>query len=380
MKILNILKKLFKKRENGFFGGVKSVTSSVNFDQFYDEGELIAPIRADRVYDQMPRIETTGRTDAGYAMPSGTTLASLSAYTRTTDTITASANGAFPTIDTGVTPTAGNVVMLWQEPDARDNGPYTITTTGDGSNPWVATRAVRTNGQNPLGYTFTPYPTIGSAYGPGSEKHFLCTTDGTVNTDELTWVPVPYTALPFMYDADDNLLIICQSGKTVKISPRDGFTIQGGTLDKQGSTSFTIPGSGRFLAPEVSESTTMTSNNTFTIKQREEYINVGTVGGTAIDVSFTIPENARLQAVFLTLDSVTGAATYDFGWSDASTAFATGVAVGTDTVVNQSGTVQRTGSAGTLRITGNATFTAGTIIIGAVWSEATNSGSIFYNP
>jgi hypothetical protein len=53
-------------------------------------------------------------------------------------TLTATANGAL-SID-GVSPTAAQAVLVKDQADAKDNGLYTVTATGDGSNPFVLTR------------------------------------------------------------------------------------------------------------------------------------------------------------------------------------------------------------------------------------------------
>lgn len=55
-------------------------------------------------------------------------------------TITANANGALPAID-GYSFSLGERILVKDESSSSHNGIYTITDTGDGSHPWVLTRA-----------------------------------------------------------------------------------------------------------------------------------------------------------------------------------------------------------------------------------------------
>lgn len=55
-------------------------------------------------------------------------------------TLTGNANGALAAID-GVTPVAADRILVKNQAAADDNGVYTLTTLGDGSNPFVLTRA-----------------------------------------------------------------------------------------------------------------------------------------------------------------------------------------------------------------------------------------------
>jgi len=55
-------------------------------------------------------------------------------------TITGSASGALPSID-GVTLTAGDRILVKNQSTASENGVYVVTQLGDGSNPFILTRA-----------------------------------------------------------------------------------------------------------------------------------------------------------------------------------------------------------------------------------------------
>src|SRR6266478_5289251 len=54
-------------------------------------------------------------------------------------TLTASSNGAFPAVD-GYTAALNDALAVNGQATASQNGLYTLTTVGDGSNPWVLTR------------------------------------------------------------------------------------------------------------------------------------------------------------------------------------------------------------------------------------------------
>lgn len=72
------------------------------------------------------------------------TTAALPANTRTGNVLTADINGAFAAID-GVTLIAGERFLAKDEGGGAshvNNGPYTLTTVGNGGAPWTATRAV----------------------------------------------------------------------------------------------------------------------------------------------------------------------------------------------------------------------------------------------
>lgn len=72
------------------------------------------------------------------------TVAALPANTRSGNVLTADANGAFPTIGGSVTINPGDAFLVKDEGGGAshvNNGAYTLTTAGDGSNPWTATRA-----------------------------------------------------------------------------------------------------------------------------------------------------------------------------------------------------------------------------------------------
>jgi len=95
-------------------------------------------------------------------------------------TLTATANGAL-TVDS-VAATIGNRILVKDQASALQNGVYTVTTVGDGSTPFLLTRATDMN-------------TSGSGYDQINAGNYFLITAGTVNTN-TSWVqttPLPIT-------------------------------------------------------------------------------------------------------------------------------------------------------------------------------------------
>jgi hypothetical protein len=93
-------------------------------------------------------------------------------------TLTKATNGSIGTID-GATVAVGNRILLRAQTDAKENGIYTITAVGDGSNPWQITRATDSD-NSPAGELSNGdfvFVTSGSSNG---SKGFLVSTTGTI--------------------------------------------------------------------------------------------------------------------------------------------------------------------------------------------------------
>jgi len=92
-------------------------------------------------------------------------------------TLTADANGALAAID-GVTLTVNERLLVKNQAAALQNGIYTLTTVGDGSNPFVLTRAGDFDGspasEIPGGFTFIEEGTT------NADSGFVCTTNAPV--------------------------------------------------------------------------------------------------------------------------------------------------------------------------------------------------------
>ncbi len=123
------------------------------------------------------------------------TTAALPANTRTGNVLTASANGAFPTID-GVTIVLNDRLLVKNEATQANNGIYTLTQVGDVSNPWKLTRAADydTSAEVDDG-TFT---SIINGTTNGNTQWVQVTKDPVLNTDPLVFSqlskPDTYTA------------------------------------------------------------------------------------------------------------------------------------------------------------------------------------------
>ncbi len=112
------------------------------------------------------------------------TDSALSTYTQTGAgtgaTLTADANGAL-TID-GITLSQGDRVLvdsLGSASDA-DNGIYVVTETGDGSNPWILTRATDADTAEKVTSGMYTFVMEGTNY---ADSGFILTTDGTIVLD-----------------------------------------------------------------------------------------------------------------------------------------------------------------------------------------------------
>jgi len=104
-------------------------------------------------------------------------------------TLTATTNGAFPTIDgvtlTSTTPGSNGVLVKNQSAPAQ-NGRYNLTQLGDGSNPWILTRCglCDTAAEIPGAYVFVK---DGGQAGTGWVAVVADPSTFVVGTDAITW-------------------------------------------------------------------------------------------------------------------------------------------------------------------------------------------------
>ncbi len=102
-------------------------------------------------------------------------------------TLTADANGALPAQD-GITLVVGNRFLVKNQAAALQNGIYTVTAVGDGSNPFVLTRATDQDGSPTAevsggNFTFVEAGTTQE----GSGWTVIWDGDVVVGTDDLNW-------------------------------------------------------------------------------------------------------------------------------------------------------------------------------------------------
>lgn len=115
------------------------------------------------------------------------TTGALAAHTRSGNILTASANGAFPAQD-GVTLGLNDSLLVKDEGGGThlENGIYTLTQVGDGSNPWKLTR--RTDADASIEVTSGMFTFITEGTTQKSEGWVLTTADPiTLNTTALTF-------------------------------------------------------------------------------------------------------------------------------------------------------------------------------------------------
>lgn len=113
------------------------------------------------------------------------TAASLPAYSRSGNVITAAVNGALAAVD-GVTLVAGNRLLLKNGAAGADNGIYEVTTVGDASNPYVLTRT--TDADTSAEVTSGMYCYVSAGTANAGTAWVLSTADPiTLNTTSLSF-------------------------------------------------------------------------------------------------------------------------------------------------------------------------------------------------
>ena len=168
-------------------------------------------------------------------------------YNNSAGTITGSSNGAISAADigaTGLTVSQGETVLLTaQSPDIQ-NGIYTITTLGDGSNPFVLTRRGDADTIAKLAGAY-----VFSMMGDYADKGYLCTTDpdAVLGTDSITWT--------------DFSILSLEGGAGISVS---GSTIAADLALNSGLTS--AAGAGSQLAVKLSTSSGLEINGTLGLK------------------------------------------------------------------------------------------------------------------
>jgi len=116
----------------------------------------------------------------------GATVSALAANTRTDNVITADANGALGTAIDGLTLEVGDRVLVKNESTGANNGIYAITALGDGSNPFVLTRATDMDADADISGGVYVVVQEGASF---ADSAFILTNDGslTLNTTALTF-------------------------------------------------------------------------------------------------------------------------------------------------------------------------------------------------
>lgn len=146
------------------------------------------------------------------------TNAALSAFTHSSGVLTASANGGLVIDGTTLTdPTDVGIRVLVKNETSTNapfNGIYVVTAVGDGSNPWVLTRASDANSGAEVTPGMFTFVEQGDTW---ADAGFVLTTDGTITLGT--------TALSF-----------AQFSGAGQISAGDGLTKAGNVLNVGGTT------------------------------------------------------------------------------------------------------------------------------------------------
>jgi hypothetical protein len=91
-------------------------------------------------------------------------------------TLTATANGAFPSVDS-VSSVLNNRYLIRRQVDMTQNGVYKLTTLGTGGTPWILTRATDADSSSELA------------------NILVTSAGGTTYTGRRFWLPLPASAI-----------------------------------------------------------------------------------------------------------------------------------------------------------------------------------------
>lgn len=196
------------------------------------------------------------------------TAAALSAYTYNNGsggvgaTLTANANGAL-SVD-GSTPSVGDRILVKNETstNAPYNGAYTVTTVGNGSTPWVMTRA-------------TDFNTGGSGPNQIDAGDFFLITAGTANAN-TSWVQ--QTPLPITVGTTN--IVFIQFGAPITYSAGTGLSLAGTTfsISNTGVTATSYGSSTAIPVITVNAQGQLTSVSTATPSVSASNITSGVLG------------------------------------------------------------------------------------------------------
>ncbi|PCI31084.1 hypothetical protein COB52_00415, partial [Candidatus Kaiserbacteria bacterium] len=145
------------------------------------------------------------------------TIATLSAYTQSGTgigaTLTADANGQIADID-GFTPSVSNRILVDTSGTATgaDRGIYTLTQLGDGSNPWILTRATDFDQDSEV--TSGAFTFIEEGITTGGNGYVLATPDIiTVDSTSMTFTQFSGAGIVIAGDG------LTKSGNTLNVNP-----------------------------------------------------------------------------------------------------------------------------------------------------------------
>ena len=264
----------------------------------------------------------------------------------------------------GVVASVNDRILIYQQAAPAQNGVYTVTTVGDGSTPWVLTRATDANSYgvkdpNKLGAGDAFFVTSGNT---GAGETYVCNTAGTITfgTTAITFVQVSATQI---YSAGTGLTL---TGTEFSLTSPVATTLGGTGLTTFGAANRAIYSSGTTtltagtlpFAAGGTGHTSYTDGQLLIGKSSDGSLDKGTLtAGTGISITngsaaITVTNSAPDQVVTLTGGGTT---TVSGSYPNFSITSADQY-VGTVTSVSGAGTVNGLTLTGTVTSSGSLTL------------------------
>ena len=316
------------------------------------------------------------------------TIATLSAYTQSGTgigaTLTADANGQIADID-GFTPSVSNRILVDTSGTATgaDRGIYTLTQLGDGSNPWILTRATDFDQDSEV--TSGAFTFIEEGITTGGNGYVLATPDIiTVDSTSMTFTQFSGAGIVIAGDG------LTKSGNTLNVNPdTSSIEISGDQVRIASGAAGTglSGGSGSSLSVDASQTQitavgiiqTGTWASTITVDSiSEETGAVGvTVDGVLLkDGGAVFADGASIEID--TINEATSAAGVTIDGTllkDGGAVFADGASIEIDTI-NEATSAAGVTIDGTLLKDGGAVFADGASIEIDTINEATSAAGV----
>lgn len=249
-------------------------------------------------------------------------------------TLTADANGAFPVID-GYQLQLGETILVKDQTNLFENGSYELTQVGDGSTPWILTRAplVDESDEIPGAFEFVVNGTLfgNSGFVATVPSDFLIgssdptsDTNGFTNRGDIEWVQFSgagaFTAgegltadgTEFNINLANNsgLLISADELQVDSDIAGDGLTFANGVIDVGGTTDrISVSGSSVDIASTYAGQSSITTLGTIGTGTWQGTIVDPTYGGTGVDngsSTLTLAGNVQFSGAFSSTLTVTG--------------------------------------------------------------------------
>lgn len=249
-------------------------------------------------------------------------------------TLTADADGAFPTID-GFQLELGENILVKDQADEYENGSYVLTQEGDSSNPWILTRCDFCNEEEEIRGAFE-FVTQGTEYGNTGwvatvpTDFVVGSTDPTSDPNgfevrgDIIWVQFSGAGTFTAGDAleldgtEFNVVLADNSGLLISADELqvdsgiagDGLTFSAGVIDANGTTDrISVSGSAIDIASTYAGQVSINTLGTITSGTWEADIVDPTYGGTGVNNgsnTLTLANNVEFAGGFSTDLNVTG--------------------------------------------------------------------------